>query len=104
MLGAYGWAYVKPIRKLYYNLNITLVSVVIAFAIGGVEILSIAAQQFGLSGGLWDLVTGLDFGLIGIGIIAVFVASWLISTLIYRRNGYDNLVAAPRDRGLLRPE
>ncbi len=39
MLGAYGWAYIKPIRKLYYNLNITLVSVLIAFVIGGIEIL-----------------------------------------------------------------
>jgi nickel/cobalt transporter (NiCoT) family protein len=104
MLGAYGWAYVKPIRKLYYNLNITLVSVVIAFGIGGVEILSIVAQQLGLKGALWDLVTGLDFGLIGIGIIVVFAASWLISTVIYRRNGYDDLVARPHDGGLLRPD
>ena len=39
MLGAYGWAYIKPIRKLYYNLNITLVSVLIAFVIGGIEVL-----------------------------------------------------------------
>src|SRR5450756_451648 len=48
MLGAYGWAYVKPIRKLYYNLNITLVSVLIAFVIGGLEILSIVGRQLGL--------------------------------------------------------
>ena len=47
MLGAYGWAYVKPIRKLYYNLNITFVSVLIAFAIGGIEVLSIVAERFG---------------------------------------------------------
>ena len=45
MLGAYGWAYVKPIRKLYYNLNITLVSVLIAFVVGGIEILSIVAER-----------------------------------------------------------
>ena len=43
MLGAYGWAYIKPIRKLYYNLNITLVSVLIAFFIGGIEVLNIVA-------------------------------------------------------------
>ncbi len=91
MLGAYGWAYVKPIRKLYYNLNITLVSVVIAFVIGGIEILSIVADQFGLTGGIWDVVTGLDFGLIGVGIIAVFLASWGLSTLVYRWKGYDDL-------------
>ena len=92
MLGAYGWAYVKPIRKLYYNLNITLVSVIIAFVIGGIEILSIIANHFGLSGGIWNLVTGLDFGFIGVAIIAVFIGSWGISTLIYRWKGYDNLL------------
>ena len=91
MLGAYGWAYVKPIRKLYYNLNITLVSVIIAFVIGGIEILSIVASEFRLTGGIWDLVSGLDFGFIGIAIIVVFVGSWGISTLIYRWKGYDNL-------------
>ncbi|MHB8959983.1 MAG: HoxN/HupN/NixA family nickel/cobalt transporter [Candidatus Limnocylindrales bacterium] len=91
MLGAYGWAYVKPVRKLYYNLNITLVSVVIAFVVGGIEVLSIVANQFGLTGGVWSLVTGVDFGLIGLAIIVIFLGSWLVSTAIYRWRGYDNL-------------
>jgi high-affinity nickel-transport protein len=96
MLGAYGWAYVKPIRKLYYNLNITLVSVLIAFLIGGIEVLSIVGERFGLTGGIWDFVGGLDFGIIGFGIVAIFVLSWSISTIIYRRRGYDDLpVAGP---------
>ena len=94
MLGAYGWAYVKPIRKLYYNLNITLVSVIIAFVVGGIEILSIVANQFGLRGGIWGAVTGVDFGLIGVLIIAIFLASWGVSTLIYRWKGYDHLATA----------
>ena len=91
MLGAYGWAYVKPIRKLYYNLNITLVSVLIAFVIGGIEVLSIVAEKFGLRGGIWDLVANLDFGIIGFAIIAIFVLSWAISTAIYRWKQYDDL-------------
>jgi len=91
MLGAYGWAYVKPIRKLYYNLNITFVSVLIAFAIGGIEVLSIVAERFGLRGGLWNFVRDLDFGIIGFGIIGIFVASWTASTLIYRWKRYDSL-------------
>ena len=95
MLGAYGWAYIKPIRKLYYNLNITLVSVLIAFAIGGVEVLSIIADRFKLHGGLWDLVANLDFGLIGVAIIGIFVVSWTASTLIYRWKGYDHLPTQP---------
>jgi nickel/cobalt transporter (NiCoT) family protein len=91
MLGAYGWAYVKPIRKLYYNLNITLVSVLIAFAIGGVEVLSIVGDKLGLRGGIWDWVGELDFGIIGVAIVGIFVVSWLVSTAIYRWKGYDDL-------------
>ena len=91
MLGAYGWAYIKPIRKLYYNLNITLVSVLIAFAIGGIEVLSVLADGLGLQGGFWDWVGQLDFTVIGLGIIVLFVLSWGLSTLIYRWKGYDDL-------------
>src|SRR4051794_29151817 len=96
MLGAYGWAYLKPIRKLYYNLNITLVSVIIAFGIGGIEVLSLVGEEFGLSGGIWDWIANLDFTLIGVGIIAVFLGSWAISTLVYRWKGYDDLPVESR--------
>ena len=99
MLGAYGWAYIKPIRKLYYNLNITLVSVLIAFAIGGLELLSIIADRLSLKGGFWDLVANLDFGVIGVAIIGIFVVSWATSTLIYRWKGYDNLPTQPAATG-----
>ena len=94
MLGAYGWAYVKPVRKLYYNLNITLVSVVIALGVGGLEILSLIGDAFGLTGGIWDLVAGVDFGVVGVAIIAVFLGSWVVSTLVYRWKGYDHLAPA----------
>jgi high-affinity nickel-transport protein len=99
MLGAYGWAYMKPIRKLYYNLNITLVSVLIAFAIGGVEVLSIIANRFSLSGGAWDLVANLDFGIIGFVIIGIFAVSWTTSTIVYRWKGYDHLPTQPAATG-----
>ncbi len=89
MLGAYGWAYIKPIRKLYYNLNITLVSVLIAFLVGGLEALSVIGSELGLSGGIWALAGGLDMGMIGVAIVALLVGSWLISTLIYRWKRYD---------------
>jgi nickel/cobalt transporter (NiCoT) family protein len=97
MLAAYGWAYVKPIRKLYYNLNITLVSVIIAFVIGGIEVLSIVADRLDLRGGIWDFAANLDFGLLGIGIVAVFVVSWGVSTAIYRWKRYDDLPTTPRE-------
>ena len=92
MLGAYGWAFVKPMRKLYYNLNITLVSVLVALVVGTIEVLSIIANQFSLSGGIWDSVGTLDFGLLGTLIIGIFVMSWIVSTIIYKVRKYDDIV------------
>jgi high-affinity nickel-transport protein len=98
MVGAYGWAFVKPIRKLYYNLTITFVSVVVAVIVGGVEALGILADRFGFQGGMWDAVSSLNdnFGALGYLIIAIFAVSWIVSVLLYRLNGYDRLEATPR--------
>jgi high-affinity nickel-transport protein len=93
MLGAYGWAFVKPIRKLYYNFTITAVSVIVAFAVGGIETLGLIGKQFGMTGQRWSWVNKLNdnFGLLGYIIIAVFVASWIISIAIYRWQRFDEL-------------
>jgi high-affinity nickel-transport protein len=93
MLGAYGWAFVNPIRKLYYNLTITGVSVVVALAIGSIETLGLVADELGLDGGIWNVVNAANdnFGALGYAIIGVFVASWLISLVVYRVMGYDKL-------------
>ncbi|MEH2375246.1 HoxN/HupN/NixA family nickel/cobalt transporter [Nostoc sp.] len=93
MLGAYGWAYVKPICKLYYNMTITLVSVLVAVVIGGIEALNIIGDQLQLKSPFWDLISQLgdNFGTIGYLIIAIFVFSWLLSTIIYKVNKYDDL-------------
>jgi len=93
MVGAYGWAFVKPMRKLYYNMTITFVSVVVAVIVGGVEALGLLADRLGLNGGVWDLVASLNdnFGALGYLIIGIFIASWLVSMLLYRLNGYDRL-------------
>jgi high-affinity nickel-transport protein len=93
MVGAYGWAFVNPVRKLYYNMTITFVSVIVAVLIGGVEVLGLIADKFGLSGGLWDVVGDLSqhFGLLGYLIVGVFALSWMASVLIYRLKGYDRL-------------
>ena len=93
MLGAYGWAYMKPIRKIYYNLSITLVSVLVALVIGGVEALGLIQIEYHLSGWFWDAISSMNdnFGTIGYIIIGIFVLSWLGSMLIYKLNGYDQL-------------
>jgi high-affinity nickel-transport protein len=85
MLGAYGWAFVKPVRKLYYNLNITLVSVLVALVVGTVEVLGIISSAFNLNGSFWNFVGNLNdnFGVIGYYIIGIFVVSWAVSTIIY---------------------
>ncbi len=93
MLGAYGWAFKKPIRKLYYNLTITALSVAVALAIGGIETLGLIGDQFDLQGWFWDGVGALNenFGLLGYGIIGVFVAGWALSVAVYRWKGYDRI-------------
>lgn len=92
MLGAYGWAFVKPVRKLYYNLNITLVSVLVALVVGTIEVLSIIAMEFNLSSGIWDYFGNLDFGILGTIIIGIFIVSWIVSTIIYKVRKFDDIV------------
>lgn len=93
MLGAYGWAFVKPIRKLYYNMTITFVSVIVAAIVGGIEALGLIGDQFALSGAFWNAIGTLNdsFGTLGYVIIGIFATSWLASILIYRLKGYDRL-------------
>ena len=91
MLGAYGWAYRNPVRKLFYNLTITSVSVLVALVVGGIETLGLIADQFDLHGPFWDTISDLsdNFGALGYGIVALFIVSWGVSFLIYRSRGYD---------------
>jgi high-affinity nickel-transport protein len=93
MLGAYGWAYLKPVRKIYYNMTITLVSVIVAVVVGSIEALGLIADQLKLQGGVWDALGALNdnFGTIGYVIIGIFALSWLASIVIYRVNGFDEL-------------
>ncbi len=95
MLGAYDWAFVRPIRKLYYNLTITLISIVVALLIGGIEALGLVSDQLRLSGGFWRLIGRLNdnFNGLGFAIIGIFAVSWAVSILVYRMMGYDRLEA-----------
>ncbi len=93
MVGAYGWAFVKPIRKLYYNMTITAISVMVALLVASVEGLGLIADRMQLSGGVWDVIGTLNahFGLVGYLIIGVFVGSWLLSAAWYRWKRFDEL-------------
>jgi nickel/cobalt transporter (NiCoT) family protein len=93
MLGAYGWAFVKPIRKLYYNITITSVSVIVALVVGGIEVLGLLAQQFHFTGRFWDGVVKLNdsFGTLGFFIVGLFAMSWIVSIAVYKWRGFDNV-------------
>ena len=98
MLGAYEWAFVRPVRKLYYNLTITLVSVLVALLIGAIEALGLFGERLQLRGGFWDVVGTLNgnFDTLGFVIIGVFVAAWLASVLVYKVMRYDRLDATSK--------
>jgi nickel/cobalt transporter (NiCoT) family protein len=93
MVGAYQWALIKPIRKLIYNLAITFVSVVVAVLIGGIETLGLMGDQFALTGAFWDSVAALNgnFTALGVAVIAVFIAAWVVSVIVYRCNKLDEI-------------
>jgi high-affinity nickel-transport protein len=81
---AYGWAFSKPVRKIYYNLTVTGLSVAVAFVVGSIELLSIAADRLSLHGGFWDWVAGLDLNLVGYFIVGLFVVTWTLAIVIWR--------------------
>ena len=93
MVGAYGWAFLAPIRKLYYNLTITFVSVIVALIVGGIEAVGLVKDRLNLSGGFWDYIGSLNdnLGTLGFVIVGVFVLSWVGSVIFYRINGFDRL-------------
>jgi len=94
MLGAYGWAFLNPLRKLFYNLTVTAVSVVVALLIGGIETLGLIGDQCSMEGRFWDYVRALNdnFGTLGYLIIGLFAVTWFISMMVYRIKGYDRIV------------
>jgi high-affinity nickel-transport protein len=93
MLGAYGWAFIKPVRKLYYNLTITFVSVLVALVVGGIEALSLVASQLHLGGSFFAAILRLNssFGTLGYLIVGLFALSWIVSIAIYKWRRFDDL-------------
>ncbi len=91
MLGAYGWAFVRPVRKLYYNMNITLISILVALVIGGIEVLQVIGTETGATGGIWDWAANVPFSILGFYIIGIFLGSWIISMIVYKLRGIDKM-------------
>jgi high-affinity nickel-transport protein len=95
MLGAYGWAFMKPMRKLFYNITITSVSVLVAVIVGSIETLGLIQGEYNLSGWFWDPIAALNgdtaFGMLGYIIIGIFIAAWIISVAVYKLKRYDEV-------------
>ncbi|HEV2166857.1 MAG TPA: HoxN/HupN/NixA family nickel/cobalt transporter [Thermoplasmata archaeon] len=101
---AYGWAFLNPIRKVYYNLTMTIISVLVAFVIGTVELLGVLVRELGLSGGpfgIWNSLGWLNggggagpvdlWGYVGIGVVALFLGCWLVAMAVYRWKHYEEV-------------
>ena len=93
MVGAYGWAFVNPLRKLWYNLTITAASVLVALLIGGIEALGLLGDQLALTGPFWEGVGSLNdsLGSLGFAVVGIFALCWIASTVVYRWRGYDTM-------------
>ncbi|RIV24407.1 HoxN/HupN/NixA family nickel/cobalt transporter [Alicyclobacillaceae bacterium I2511] len=89
MLYAYDWAFMKPIRKIYYNLSITSISVFVAFIIGTVETMQVVATEMDIQGTFWSHLQNMSFSHLGYIIISIMLTSWMVAILIYKLKGYD---------------
>ncbi len=81
---AYGWAFSKPVRKIFYNITITWLSVVVAMVIGTIELMSVLADKLNLTGQPWDFVSGLDLNYVGYAIVGTFVLTWVVALSVWR--------------------
>lgn len=86
---AYGWAFSNPVRKIYYNITITGLSVVVAWLIGSVELLGLLAGQLGCDGAFWDWLGGIDLNTVGYVIVGIFVVTWAVAVLLWRYGGLE---------------
>jgi high-affinity nickel-transport protein len=81
---AYGWAFSRPVRKIFYNITITGLSVAVALLIGTIELLTVLTEKLGLKGGLWDFVATLNLNMVGYAIVGLFVMTWAVALSVWR--------------------
>ena len=100
MSKAYGWAFVTPIRKIFYNITTTGLSIFLAFVIGSIQVLGLLAEKLELSGQPWDLIAAIDLNSAGQLIVALFLLVWLGAVAYYKLAKVDQRYAdAVKDGG-----
>ena len=92
---AYGWAFSQPVRKVYYNITITALSVAVALLLGTIELLSIAADKLSLDGAFWSWVAGIDLNAVGYIVVGLFVATWAVALAVWRFGRLEERWALP---------
>ena len=92
---AYGWAFSHPIRKVFYNLTLTVISVLVAFVIGGVELLQVVSSELGWGGPFWGALQSLNFEFLGFAVVGLFLGSWAVALAVYRWKGYEHIGFLP---------
>lgn len=98
---AYGWAFAKPVRKIFYNLTITSLSVAVALVIGTIELVGVLADRLHVESGPLGAIANIDLDYVGYIIVGLFVASWLIAVFVWRlgrieRGWSNNLTTEPQ--------
>jgi nickel/cobalt transporter (NiCoT) family protein len=81
---AYGWAFSKPVRKIYYNITITGLSVAVALIIGSIELISIVTQKAGITSGPLAAIANVNLDFVGYAILTLFVLAWAVALMIWK--------------------
>jgi nickel/cobalt transporter (NiCoT) family protein len=99
MSHAYGWAFSKPIRKVYYNISVTSLSIAVAWLVGGIELLQVLAAKLELHGMFWRLLASLDLNHLGYVVVALFIATWLFSVALWKAGRFEQRWGSLVERG-----
>jgi high-affinity nickel-transport protein len=92
---AYGWALSRPVRRVYYNIVITALSVAVALGIGSIELISILVERVGISTGPLAAIGGIDLDSVGYTVVALFVCTWILALGVWRFGHIEERWAAP---------
>ena len=95
---AYGWAFARPVRKIYYNITVTALSVAVALIIGGIEIIGLLSEKAGITTGPLAAIARVDLEYVGYGIVLLFVATWALSVTIWKVGRIDERWSAHLSR------
>jgi high-affinity nickel-transport protein len=95
---AYGWAFSQPVRKIFYNITITSLSVLVALVIGTIELVSVLTDKLSLTGQPWDSVAGLDLNSVGYAIVAAFLVTWIVALAVWHFGHIEEKWSADLER------